>query len=500
VPRRPDSKQAQPGPEAPLLAGSRLPLEAILESAHEAFVSIDEDGRIRAWNREAERTFGWAKESILGRPLRDVLIPPQYRARHEAGMRLFLETGEGPLLNKRIEITALHRSGREIPVELTISALREGGRWSFHAFLHDISERYRANELQARLATIVEHSAEAIVSQSPDGAITSWNPAAERLYGHGADEMLGQTVALLVPADREGEAREHTAKALGGEAVVGWETEHLGKDGRRIDVSITISPVYDDAGRVCELAMFVRDVTARREAQRALVSAYEELRRTTEMKSQLVAIVSHELRTPLTSIVGFATTLCARWRELAEEDRLEFLQLIDTQGQRLSRLVDNVLLLSRLEAGKAARVSGPVDLAQVAAAVVAELRLEADTELALDGAPTVLGDPAHAHQILLNLLANALAYGAPPFSVAVEEESEAVVASVCDSGPGVPPAFVPQLFEAYTRAAEHHQTGKRGSGLGLAIAKGLAEASGGEVWYEPGEVCGARFRLRLLKA
>jgi PAS domain S-box-containing protein len=131
-------------------------LRKVLETAHEAFVSIDEEGRISAWNPEAERTFGWAEEQVLGQRVRDVLIPPRYRSEHEHGLERFLRTGEGPLLGKRIEISALHRTGREIPVELTISAVRVEGRWSFHAFLHDISERYRANELQARLATLVE--------------------------------------------------------------------------------------------------------------------------------------------------------------------------------------------------------------------------------------------------------------------------------------------------------------------------------------------------------
>ncbi len=174
-------------------------LERILETAHEAFISIDDEGRVLAWNREAERTFGWRRERALGRLLRDLIIPAPYRDRHQEGLRRFLETGEGPLIDKRIEMTALHRSGRELPVELTISALAENGTWTFHAFIHDISDRYRANELQARLATLVEHSADAIVSRSADGTITSWNPAAERLYGWRADEVIGRGIEVIVP-------------------------------------------------------------------------------------------------------------------------------------------------------------------------------------------------------------------------------------------------------------------------------------------------------------
>src|SRR5918996_5705476 len=198
-------------------------LEAILDSAHEAFVSIDEDGRIRAWNGEAERTFGWSREEVGGRLLRDTIIPPRFRERHQEGLRHFLETGEGPLLGKRVEITAVHRDGHEFPVELTISALRHDDRWSFHAFVHDISERYRAHELQARLATLVEHSADAIISRTADGMVTSWNPAAERLFGYGAAEMIGRTLDALVPPEREGETGALLERALRGEAIEGFE-------------------------------------------------------------------------------------------------------------------------------------------------------------------------------------------------------------------------------------------------------------------------------------
>lgn len=499
----PRSSESEPGGSRWELASATsyaLSFDAVIESAHEAFVSMDDEGRIRAWNREAERTFGWAKQLVLGRRMRDVLIPPRYRERHELGLQTFLETGEGPLLDKRIEITALHASGREIPVELTISAVRDGKGWSFHAFLHDISERYRANELQARLATIVEHSGDAIISRTPEGVITSWNPAAERLYGFTADEMMGRTIAPIVPPDREDEARELVIRALAGEAIVGFETERLTREGRRIDVSITLSPIYDDTGRVGELAMFMRDITTRKQAQRALVGAYEELRRTNETRSQLVAVVSHELRTPLTSIVGFATTLRARWARLTEEHRLDFLRLIENQSRRLGRLVDDVLLLSRIDAGSVAGSLVPVDVAGVARQVVAELRVERETTVTAEAAAAALGDPAHVHQVLLNFLANALAYGKAPFLIVVEAAQALVTVRVCDSGPGVPDAFVPHLFDAYTRASEQHEAGTRGSGLGLAIAKGLAEAAGGEVWYEPRESGGACFALRLARA
>ena len=471
-------------------------LERILDQAHEAFVSLDDEGRIRAWNREAERTFGWAREAVLGERLSEVLIPPRYRDRHERGLQHFLMTGEGPLLNKRIEIAALHRNGHELPIELTISALADGGRWSFHAFLHDISDRRRAAELQARLATLVEHAAEAIVSLTPAGVITSWNPGAERLYGWSAEEVVGRVPEGIIPERRIAEQRGLVSRVMRGESVVGFETERIHKDGRRIDVSLTISPIVDDAGRVAELAVFAHDITTSKDAQRTLVRAYEELRHASDLKTHLVAVASHEIRTPLTSIVGFASTLVSRWDDIVETDRLKFLGLIESQGRRLHRLVDDVLLFSRVEARAGTGTPSSVDLAALVHDVVAELRIEADTTVDVRGPAVVAADQLRVHQIVLNVLANATAYGEPPYRVSTSADAETVTVRIADCGAGVPEAFVPSLFEAYTRAFDEHKP-QHGSGLGLAIARGLATEAGGDLWYEPNRPRGACFCLRL---
>jgi PAS domain S-box-containing protein len=476
----------------PIPEGGTGQLERILETAHEAFISIDEEGRVLAWNREAERTFGWRRETALGRPLRDLIIPEPFRERHQRGLRRFLETGEGPLLNKRIEIVALHRNGHEFPVELTISALEQNGMWTFHAFVHDITDRYRASELQARLATLVEHSADAIVSRSADGKITSWNPAAEQIFGYSAEDMVGQTMDRTVPADRDGEARQLLARVVAGEAIRAFETERVCKDGRMIDVSITISPIRDDAGRVHEVSMIARDITARKQAERALEQAYEELERANDLKSRFVAIASHELRTPLTSISGFATTLVRRWDQLLDADKRSFLETIERQSDRLRKIVDDVLALARIEAGRTRAEAEAVELEPVARRVVADLGLTAETTIVVEGRGVSRVNPVNVEQILVNYLHNARTYGGPPYTVAIRPADGHVVVAVCDAGDGVPAEFAPILFESFTQA-RHGE----GTGLGLAIVKGLAEQAGGSAWYEPNEPRGARFYVSL---
>jgi PAS domain S-box-containing protein len=467
----------------------RTGLAEVLEAAHEAFVAINECGVITAWNREAERTFGWARQVAVGSPLRDLIIPHRYRTRHDEGFRRFLESGTGPLIDKRIEIAALHRNGHEFPVELTITALRQRSGWSFNAFVHDITDRYRANEFQARLATIVEHSAEAIVARTRDGLVTAWNPAAEALFGYTADEMVGQTLDGLLPDDRRGEVEGLLAIVLRGEPVRDFETVRLAKDGGSLDVSLTMSPIRDDAGEVVEISMIVRDVGERKRADRAVEVARAEVERALEMKSEFVAIASHELRTPLTSINGFVKTILERWDSLPDGDKRRYLSIVDRQADRLRRLVDDVLLLARFEEQKVTVQAAPVAVAEVARAVLAERRAELSFELAADEAAVAQADPDHVHQILANYVENALAYGSPPYRVEIGRDDAAVTVRVRDRGPGVSDAFAPRLFDTFARAARE----PAGTGLGLAIVKRLAVSAGGDAWYEPDSPRGACF-------
>jgi PAS domain S-box-containing protein len=141
------------GTEAALKEGQDR-VRRILDTAHEAFVSMDGKGVIREWNSAAEETFGWPRAKVIGRPLAEVIIPPRFREAHQRGIEQFVKTGQGPLLGKRIELPALHRKGHELPVELTISPVKVQGGYVFNAFLHDVSERKRAEEDETRLTPL----------------------------------------------------------------------------------------------------------------------------------------------------------------------------------------------------------------------------------------------------------------------------------------------------------------------------------------------------------
>src|SRR4051812_17189517 len=213
------------------------------------------------------------------------------------------------------------------------------------------------------------------------------------------------------------------------------------------------------------------------------------------MKDGFVASVSHELRTPLTVIRGFTTTIIERWPRLSDEDKLAFMHTIDSHGKRLERLVDTVLLLSKIQAGRVTSAREPVDVADPARDAVAELGLDVVVVVNGEATPVVEGDPDQIYQIFVNLLVNAGRYGAPPIRVQIESSDPDVTIRVSDEGDGVPAEFVPHLFDAFTQAPG--ATRAQGSGLGLAIVKGLVENSRGKIWYEPLRPRGACFVVQF---
>jgi PAS domain S-box-containing protein len=245
-------------------------LRSIFDSALDAVVTMNDDGRITDWNPMAEKIFGWSRSDAIGRPMTDTIIPPRYREAHARGLRRFLATGEGPVLNQRLELEALHRDGHEFPIELSIASTRHGHGYAFSAFVRDIGERRRAEETVRRLAAIVESSIDPIVATGLDGMVLSWNGAAERLYGYAAAEIIGRSSSVLIPLDRadEGPATIETLKSGG--RVDQVETIRQSKDGTLIDVSISFSALTDGHGTTIGVTGITRDIRVRKQGEHAL--------------------------------------------------------------------------------------------------------------------------------------------------------------------------------------------------------------------------------------
>jgi two-component system CheB/CheR fusion protein len=270
-------------PHAPIPGGDQQAwLEglnrALLDSALDCVIIMDARGHVLEFNPAAERVFGFTRAQAVGKELADLIIPAALRERHRQGLRRYLETGEGPVLGRRIEITGLRADGSEILVELAITPFRIHDEPVFTAHLRDITERQQTDDARRQLAAIIESSEDAIISKDLNGLITSWNQAAERLFGYKPEEIIGQPIMVLIPPERHNEEPGILARIRRGDRVEHYETVRRRKDGTLFDISLTVSPIKDESGHVVGASKIGRDITdgvrdrKRRVAQYAVAS------------------------------------------------------------------------------------------------------------------------------------------------------------------------------------------------------------------------------------
>lgn len=228
-----------------------------------------------------------------------------------------------------------------------------------------------------------------------------------------------------------------------------------------------------------------------------LAAINTELREADRLKTEFVSVVSHELRTPMTSILGFASLLTEYWDVTPEEEKRSHIRVIERQGERLSRLINDLLAVSRLESGALETNLQTLDLGTVVARALDSLDSGSQVKVDIAEGTVVRADPDQLEQILVNYLANAMKYGAPPVIVSSSNSGGYVDVVVADHGDGVPETFRDRLFEKFAQADAGPTRRSSGTGLGLSIVRGLARAQGGDAWYEPNDPSGSRFAVRL---
>jgi PAS domain S-box-containing protein len=524
---------------------------SIIETANEAVVGMDASGSITDWNRAAEATFGWSREEAVGRRLADTVIPEPYRKDHRKGLERFIATGEARLLNKRIEIEALHREGHEFPVELTISALREGGSVSFIAFVHDITERKRAEEalreseaalrevMEARYGSLVERLP-AIVYEAEFGERGVWryvSPQIEGMLGFSPERWTAEPDLWwrqLHPDDRTRAIADEARSRETGEPL-NSEYRMLARDGRIFWFRDQAAVVLAGDGRPLFLQGVMYDVTNQKRAEqeirdmnadlerrvadrtseldtanrkliereRRLEEARVEAERANRAKSEFLSRMSHELRTPLNAILGFGQLL--EMDELSEEQR-EAVQQIQKGGRHLLDLINEVLDIARIEAGRMSLSLEPVGVNSIVhdgLALVRPLAEERDVRIELgplaDGDPYVFADRQRLQQTFLNLLSNAVKYNRDPGTVRISTRSvgdERLCIDVSDDGVGIPPEKLHRLFVPFERLGVEH-SGVEGTGLGLALSRHLVEVMGGDLRVESTPGRGSTFTVEL---
>jgi PAS domain S-box-containing protein len=482
-------------------------LQGILDASTEvAIIAGDPNKAITVFNPGAERMLGYRADEIVGKHTPALFhLESEVRARAQELTEqlghsvkwgdVFIEYAKHGGFEER-EWTYVRKDGRHLTVSLIVTAVRdpEGRILSYLGIATDITARRKAEEAQRRLAAIVESSDDAILSKTLDGIVTSWNKGAERLFGYTAEEVMGIPITILLPADRLDEETMILARLRQGERIEHFETTRRAKDGRLIDVSLTISPIMDERGAVIGISKIARNITARKRAERALQETNAEL-------DAFAYTISHDLRAPLRALQGFAQALREDYADRLDETGKEYAGRLVAAAHRMDGLIQDLLAYSRLS--RTDIQLRPVNLDTVLTdvqtqlqTIIQERRAQITVEQPL---PTVLGHAPTLAHVLANLVTNALKFVekgvSPHVAIRADSNNGRVRVWVEDNGIGIAPEHQERIFRVFERL--HGIEAYPGTGVGLAIVRKGVERMGGRSGVESEVGKGSRFWIEL---
>jgi PAS domain S-box-containing protein len=499
-------------------------LQTVIENLSEGLIVADLDGQLLNWNRAAMEIHGFAS-------LDECLLKlPEFTNIFE------LSDLDGSLLDlEQWPLSRIIRGERLQNVEVRIRRLdgdwnrifnyggtiirEQSGRLAAIVTMSDITDRKLAEEDQMLLAAIVQSSQDAIIGKTLDGIISSWNKGAERLYGYSAEEVVGLSIAILAPSDSD-DLTSILERLRRGESIDQLETRRMTKEGTQVMVSLTISPIKNSAGQVVGASTIARDVTERKQAEKALKETNQHLKqamqalqeKTNELTSttqqlwqasklatmgELAASIAHELNNPLATVGLRAESLLMQLPQ--DSDMRKPLEIITQEVDRMATLVNNLLQFTR----RSHRQVSTVDLREEVATSVEfvhyhlrTLNIQVVREFAAQ-LRTVQADRQQLRQLFLNLLTNAgdaMPAGGKLIVRAMTarlEGADAVAIEFADTGGGIPAANLEQIWEPFFTTKPEG----KGTGLGLAICRRIVEEHGGTIDIKSPSGGGATVRM-----
>ena len=471
-----------------------LRLAAVVESSDDAIFSEDAAGTIETWNPAAEGMFGFTASQAIGSSV-EIIIP---ESEQPNARELTLRVLKGEPV-KNFQTYRCRKDGALVPVSLALSPITDENEQivGMATIARDISHQQVMERDALRLAAIVDSSDDTIVSKDLNSIIQTWNKAAERMFGYTAEEAVGRSIRMIIPPERQQEEDEVLDRIRRGQPISHFETERMRKDGTRVQISLTVSPIKDSDGRVIGASKIARDITAQVELVRKLGEA-------NRIKDEFLAMLSHELRTPLNAVLGYTQML--RSGQIGDERREQVLDIVERNARLLSQLVSDMLDVSSIVTGKVRLKPALVDLLHVARAAADVVRpaMEAkrlDFKLESDGKPLIANaDADRLQQVFWNLLSNASKFTPEGgrVSMALRRDGGSADITVSDTGIGIAPDFLPHIFERFRQAEAGSRREYGGLGLGLSLVRHFVELHGGSVSAESGgRGTGSTFRVRL---
>ncbi|MFZ0359948.1 MAG: PAS domain S-box protein [Terriglobales bacterium] len=521
---RPPADRKPTSPSADAMAEVLLSSD-LLETLPDAIVAVDCDGIIIQVNSQTQELFGYTRAELIGQTI-EILVPESYRSQHHQHRANFAKTPKTRRMGANLDLHGRRRNGSQFPVEISLSPVSTEKGLVVLSAIRDISDRKRiveelrrANEevqrktaeqigeYRSRLASIIDSSEDAILGKNLDGTITSWNKGAERIYGYTPEEAIGKNISILAPNDRPDEIPEILRKIARGESIEHYESVRVTKDGRHLNVSISVSPLRNAQGDVIGASAIARDITAQKRAEAQLHQSQK-----MEAIGRLAGGVAHDFNNILGIINACAEFLRDRIDSAAEPS--QYVENIKKASERGASLTRQLLTFSRSSSVQP-RILDLNDRLKDVGKLLRPLMGD-DVEILIvskSPAAVVEADPGQLDQIVVNLAVNArdamprggkfiLETRAERFDETFVDQHQNmpagnyVLLAVSDTGTGMDEATVSRIFEPFFTTKEQG----KGTGLGLATVYGIVKQSAGHilVYSEPGH--GTTFKIYLPSA
>jgi len=470
---------------------------------HAIVATTDVQGTITYANDKFCAISKYSREELLGQNHR--ILNSGYHSK-EFFQQMYQTITQGKVWHGEIRNRAKDGSIYWVAATIVPFLDDEGKPRQYMAIRTDITESKRVEEVREHLAAIVDSSDDAVISKDLNGTINAWNRGAGKIFGYSSSEAVGKPMRILMPPDRSDEESDILARIKQGESVEHFETIRVRKDGKKIDVSVTISPIKDSTGKIIGASKIARDITARKQAEKLLAEQAEELsRKMTELArsnadlEQFAYVASHDLQEPLRMVTAYTQLLAERYRGKLDESADKFIGYASEGAQRMQVLIRDLLSYSRVGRNGLGPVN--VDCNDVMKEVLQTLApaiQESRAAVTHPDLPAVWADRTQVAQVFQNLIGNAIKFRGkepPAVSVQAEKSGEQWLFSVRDNGIVIAHEYVETVFVVFQRL--HGRDEYPGNGIGLAICKRIVERNGGKIWVESQPGSGSTFKFTL---